>query len=83
MAYSKESYESSKKYKEKNIKRVPLDVQIELYEKIKQAADANGETVNGFIKQAISDRLTRVHPDTGSINEPDTDSTGTVEGVQG
>lgn len=60
MAYSKESYESSKKYKEKNIKRVPLDVQIEMYEKIKQAAEANGETVNGFIKQAISDRLNRV-----------------------
>lgn len=60
MAYSKGSYESSKKYKEKNIKRVPLDVQIELYEKIKRVAEANGETVNGFIKQAISDRLSKM-----------------------
>ncbi len=71
MAYSKGSYESSKKYKEKNIKRVPLDVQIEMYEKIKQAAEANGETVNGFIKQAITDRLNRVQTNTGS--------TGTAE----
>lgn len=75
MAYSKESYEASKKYKEKKIKRVPLDVQIEMYEKIKQSAEANGETVNGFIKQAISDRLNRT--------QTDTDSTITEDGVQG
>ena len=79
MAYSKGSYESSKKYKEKNIKRVPLDVQIEMYERIKQAAEANGETVNGFIKQAISERLNRVQTDTGRINKQDTDSTRTAE----
>jgi len=57
MSYTKESYESSKKYKEKNIKRVPLDMQIDMYDKIKQAAEMNGETVNGFIKKAIAERL--------------------------
>ena len=48
MPYSKGSYESSKKYKEKNIKRVPLDMQIELYEALRQAAERNKESVNGF-----------------------------------
>ena len=43
MPYSKGSYESSKKYKEKNIKRVPLDMQIELYEALRQAAERKGK----------------------------------------
>ena len=55
MAYSESSYESSKKYKASKIKRIPLDVQIELYEEIKQTADSRGETVNGFIKRAIKE----------------------------
>lgn len=61
MAYSKGSYESSKKYKEKNIKRVPLDMQIELFEALKQAAEVQGETVNGFIKIAIKERMDKVN----------------------
>ncbi len=63
MSYTKGSYESSKKYKEKNIKRVPLDMQIDMYEKLKQAAETNGETVNGFIKKAIAERLRDVSPE--------------------
>lgn len=61
MSYSKGSYESSKKYKEKNIKRVPLDMQIELFEALKQTAEAQGETVNGFIKTAIKERMDRLN----------------------
>jgi len=60
MPYSKGSYESSKKYKEKNIKRVPLDMQIELYEALRQAAERNKESVNGFIKTAINERMERL-----------------------
>ena len=60
MPYSKGSYQSSKKYKEKNIKRVPLDMQIELYEALIQAAERNKVSVNGFIKTAINARMERL-----------------------
>ena len=45
------------KYKEKSIKRIPLDVQKEKYEAIKAAAEAVGESVNGYIKTAIDRRI--------------------------
>ena len=57
MAYSKESYESAKKYKNENIKRVPLDMQKDEYMLLKDAADQCGEKVNEFIKKAIRHRL--------------------------
>lgn len=45
------------RYNAKNIKRIPLDVQITEYERIKAAAKAAGETVNGYIKAAIRERM--------------------------
>jgi hypothetical protein len=42
-------------YAKKNLKRVPLDVQKEHYERIKAHAEGRGETVNGFIKRAIDE----------------------------
>lgn len=47
------------KYREKSIKRIPLDVQKEKYEEIKAAAEAAGEKVNGYIKKAIDERMLR------------------------
>lgn len=44
-------------YAKKNYKRIPLDVRIEKYEEIKAAAEQAGETVNGFIKKAIDEKL--------------------------
>lgn len=44
-------------YKKKNYKRVPLDLNHSKYDEIKDRADTLGETVNGFIKKAIDDRL--------------------------
>ena len=43
----------------KNLKRIPLDVQKEKYEQIKAAAVRNGESVNGYIKKAIDERIER------------------------
>jgi len=57
--YNEKSYEASVRYKAKSIKRVPLDMQIEDYDKLKQAAEEAGEKVNEFIKKAIQDRLRR------------------------
>lgn len=59
MAYTESSYKANVKYKEKNIKRVPLDVQREEYEMIKAAAEAAGEKVNSYIKKAIRERMER------------------------
>lgn len=47
----------NKEYAKKNFKRIPLDVQKSEYDEIKAAADAAGETVNGYIKKAIRDRM--------------------------
>lgn len=45
------------KYHKENIKRVPLNVSLEKYEEIKEAATSLGESVNGYIKKAIDDRI--------------------------
>lgn len=59
MAYSEASYKASKKYRANNIKRVPLDMQISEYEKIKAHAEDGGESVNGFIKRALKETMQR------------------------
>lgn len=57
------SNENKKKYdlqyaKDK-LKRIPLDVPKEQYEAIKAHASARGESVNGFIKRAITETMER------------------------
>lgn len=47
------------KYNKEHLKRVPLDMQKTDYEILKQHVDARGETVNGFIKRAISETIER------------------------
>ena len=59
MAYTEAQKVASEKYKEKNIKRIPLDVQKTKYEEIKAAADKAGKTVNGYIKEAIEEKMQR------------------------
>lgn len=51
--------QSAYKYKEKNIKRVPLDMQKSDYEQLAAAARAVGQSVNGYIKQAIAEKMAR------------------------
>ena len=46
-------------YAKKNIKRVPLDMQKEEYDKLKAAAESSGEKVNAYIKRAIRERMER------------------------
>lgn len=59
MAYNESTYKASQRYKANNIKRIPLDVSKEKYETIKRAAESAGESVNGYIKKAIDDRMER------------------------
>lgn len=47
------------RYNAAHVKRIPLDVQKDQYEQIKAHADQRGESVNGFIKRAISETMER------------------------
>ena len=49
----------NKEYNKKNYKRVPLDISHKMYEDIKTASQEKGESVNGYIKTAISDCLAK------------------------
>ena len=57
MSVSEAQKKASINYAKKALKRIPLDVQKEKYEEIKEAAEAAGETVNGYIKKAIDIRM--------------------------
>ena len=59
MALSENQKQSHIRYAKKALKRIPLDVQKPKYEQIKAAADSVGETVNGYIKTAIDERMER------------------------
>lgn len=47
------------KYAKEKLKRIPLDVTKEKYEDIATAAKSAGESVNGYIKKAVDDRMER------------------------
>lgn len=47
-------------YQKDHLKRIPLNVRLEEYEKIKEAAGALNEPVNTFIKKAIQDRINSI-----------------------
>ena len=57
MTYSESRKRASYKYAKNHYKRIPLDVQLSKYEEIKAAAESVNESVNGFIKKAVDDRL--------------------------
>lgn len=56
-AFNKSAYDIQ--YKRDNLKRIPLDVPLSEYDLIKQAAQAAGQAVNTYIKQAIRERMNR------------------------
>lgn len=46
-------------YSKKNYRRVSLSMKFDEYDKLKAAADAAGQPVNGYIKTAIAQRIER------------------------
>ena len=44
-------------YDKENYKRIPLNLRLDEYKELKQAAEAAGESVNGFIKKAIKEKI--------------------------
>lgn len=63
MSISESQKKSAYKYKQNNIKRVPLDMQKKEYEKLLIAAESVGMSVNGFIKKAIEEKIKREKPE--------------------
>lgn len=59
MPLSEAQKRATQKYKAKSVKRVPLDMQTADYESMKKHAENTGESVNGFIKRAISETIER------------------------
>ena len=57
MTVSKAQLQAVYKYKAKSYKRIPLDVKLSEYDEIKAAADAAGQPINTYIKQAIRQRI--------------------------
>lgn len=48
-----------REYTKENIKRIPLEVSKAKYEEIKAEAQRLGESVNGYIKKAIDERMSK------------------------
>lgn len=46
-------------YAKDNYKRIPLDVRIEDYERYLEASKKANESLNGYIKKAINERIER------------------------
>lgn len=55
--YSPEKRRYNMDYAKTSLKRIPLDVQLWQYEKIKKSAEAAGEPINTYIKNAIQMRM--------------------------
>ena len=55
--YSEKKKAYNQEYAKQNLKRIPLDVTKEKYQEIKSAADRAGESVNGYIKKAVDQRI--------------------------
>lgn len=57
MTYNDKKKAYNMQYAKKNLKRIPLDVPLAKYEEIKTHAENNNESINGYIKKAIDERI--------------------------
>lgn len=55
--YNDKSKAYSLEYARSKLKRVPLDLPLARYEELAAAAEAAGESINGYIKKAIDLRM--------------------------
>ena len=60
MAVSEAQARATRKWKEKNIRRISLEVSRTWWEtEVSPAIEKSGESINGYIKKAITDRIKR------------------------
>ena len=71
MTYNENKQKYNASYNKANYKRVPLDVRPEFYAKIQAAALRAGESVNGFIKRAVRERIERLEKETAPQDAPE------------
>lgn len=55
--YTESQKKASLKYAKENLKRVPLDLKKEEYERLSAAAKSADMSINGFIKAAINEKI--------------------------
>lgn len=59
MAISDSQTKATLKYAKEKLKRIPLDVKKEDYERYKDFAESRGISVRGFIIEAIKEKMER------------------------
>lgn len=67
MPYNEKFRDYSLKYAKEKLKRVPLDLTKERYEEVKAAAERQGSSVNGYIKDAITEKMSRDSDSKGDV----------------
>lgn len=58
--YNESQKLATKKYKEANYKRIPFDVRTSFYLEVKEFADLNNYSLNGFIREAVVEKMERM-----------------------
>ena len=53
--FDKKAYDIE--YQKKNLKRIPLNIQLEMFEKWKKTAEIAGMPLNTFIKSAVNEKI--------------------------
>lgn len=48
---------ATEKYKKAHYKRIPLDVPVEFYEQVKDYAKKRGYSVNGLIRELLTEKM--------------------------
>ena len=57
MAYSESSNKATQRYKAAHIKRIPFEMQLEDYERLKAAAERANQKMNAYIREAVEARM--------------------------
>ena len=74
---------AKEKYRVTHYKQVNLQLQLEDYARLKAAADAAGESVNGFIKAAIAARIASAAAPDPVDGQPASAQAGPADAIPG
>lgn len=55
--YTESQKKASLKYAKEKLKRVPLDLKKDEYDRLSEAAKSSNMSINGFIKAAINEKI--------------------------
>lgn len=69
MALSEKKKASNAKWDSENLKRMSLAVPVEMHERMQTRISQTGETMNGFIKRAITETLSREEAESKAATE--------------